>query len=101
MSKKLTKGQASCLVLDMIPTKENRKFAKWKVESIGLTPTYTNETSVMEPLAIATTLQQKNPFKYMAYDDTPPSSPCESSVKRCINHKNFLYSGIYSNLYFF
>ncbi|KAG0758629.1 hypothetical protein G6F57_011847 [Rhizopus arrhizus] len=82
MSKKLTKGQASCLVLDMVPTKENRKLAKWKIESIGLTPTYTNETSAMEPLAIAATLQQKNPFRYMAYDDTPPSSPCESSVKR-------------------
>ncbi|CEI99805.1 hypothetical protein RMCBS344292_13885 [Rhizopus microsporus] len=66
----------------MIPTKENRDLAKWKLQSIGLAPTYTNETSAMEPLAIAATLQKKNPFKYMSYDDTPPSSPSESGVKR-------------------
>ncbi|KAG2206260.1 hypothetical protein INT47_007273, partial [Mucor saturninus] len=73
---------SSCLVLDMIPTEENRQLAKWKLESIGLTPTYTHETSAGEPLAIAATLQQKNPFKHKKYCDTPSGSPCESSVKR-------------------
>lgn len=92
MPKKLTKGQASCLVLDMIPTKENRDLAKWKLQSIGLAPTYTNETSAMEPLAIAATLQKKNPFKYMSYDDTPPSSPSESGVKRCIIKVSYFWN---------
>lgn len=86
MSKKLTKGQASCLVLGLVPTDENRKVSKSKLESIGLSAMYTNKSSFMEPTAIATTIQQKNPFKYFTYDDTPPGSPAENTKKKGITY---------------
>lgn len=62
MSKKLTKGQASCLVLNRMPTKENRKLSRWKIYSFGLTSSYTNESSAMGLLVTGAILQQKNPF---------------------------------------
>ncbi|KAL0141718.1 hypothetical protein V8B55DRAFT_1491676 [Mucor lusitanicus] len=70
----LTKGLASCIVLDLIPTPENRELAKKTMEKSCFQVVYTgNEQD--NPLNICKSLVEKNPHKFKAYPDTPPPSP--------------------------
>ncbi|KAF7720435.1 hypothetical protein EC973_008939, partial [Apophysomyces ossiformis] len=69
----LTEGQACCLVLDMEPTKENREKAKAIFQHSPFGVTYLHGTNPLEPVAMAKTLIEKNPFKYKSYQATPPS----------------------------
>ncbi|KAI9499611.1 hypothetical protein BDB00DRAFT_794789 [Zychaea mexicana] len=77
----ITLGQASCLVLDMVPTDENRKKA---VDIMAASPfgvTYTSTKGHFEPFALAKTIIAKNPYKYKVYPATPPTSPEQSDTE--------------------
>jgi hypothetical protein len=76
----LTLGQSACLVLDMSPTEDNRKKAKKILEETPFTVTYLFGSNPLEPVAMARSIVEKNPFKYRTYPATPPTSPTLSPV---------------------
>ncbi|KAK4518680.1 uncharacterized protein ATC70_008902 [Mucor velutinosus] len=70
----LTRGPAACVILDLIPTPENRALAKRSLNSSFFDVVLTGAKHAV-PFPIAKNLVQKNPHKYKTYPDTPPSSP--------------------------
>ncbi|SAM02312.1 hypothetical protein [Absidia glauca] len=76
----LTLGQACCLVLDLVPTNENRLRAKETLANIGLTTIYMRELGPLEPFALAKSKVDRNPFLYHAFPPTPPGSPKISAI---------------------
>ncbi|KAG1035631.1 hypothetical protein G6F43_013198 [Rhizopus delemar] len=77
----LTKGQAACLVLDMIPTESNRELAKEQLKNTPFEVTFIYGSNPMEPVALARTKIEKDPFRYKTYPDTPPTTPKMSPMK--------------------
>ncbi|KAL0082441.1 hypothetical protein J3Q64DRAFT_1720554 [Phycomyces blakesleeanus] len=71
----LTRGQAMCLVLDMVPTVDNRRKANEIVDSNVFNVTYTEDQGPLHPFAMGKSIIEKNPFKYKTYLKTPPTSP--------------------------
>lgn len=71
----LTKGQAACLVLDMAPTDSNRNLAKEQLKNTPFEVTFIYGSNPMEPVALAKTKIERDPFKYKTYPDTPLASP--------------------------
>ncbi|KAI8145150.1 hypothetical protein BJV82DRAFT_655849 [Fennellomyces sp. T-0311] len=71
----LTKGQASCLVLDWEPTKENREKAKNYFHESPLDVTYRHDSNPLQPIAFAGEVIKKNPYVYKTYPDTPETRP--------------------------
>ena len=63
----LTLGQASCLVLGLEPTPENREKAKKVMEDTPFAVTYRHGQNPKEPMAIAKSLVKLDPFKYREY----------------------------------
>ncbi|KAI8391140.1 uncharacterized protein BYT42DRAFT_526494 [Radiomyces spectabilis] len=74
-NKLLTRGQAICLVLDMVPTVENRRKGNDIVENSVFNVTYTDDQGPQHPFAMGKSTIEKNPFTYKAYPRTPPTSP--------------------------
>lgn len=77
----LTLGQASCLVLDLQMTNENREIAKKTMKESPFGVTYIYGTSYLEPAVIAKSIIEKNTYKYQHYPETPPGSPSLDSIK--------------------
>lgn len=72
----LTLGEASCLVLGMIPNKKNRGKAKKIIEeSKNYEVSYKRNSSPFKPFIIGKRVKRMNPFLYKTYAITPPSSP--------------------------
>ncbi|CAO3633593.1 unnamed protein product [Cunninghamella blakesleeana] len=76
----LTFGQASCLILGLPPTNENRKIAKEKMKKINMEPTYLDQAHQSIPTAIAKNVMELNPFLYRSYPETTPPSPKNSAA---------------------
>ncbi|KAI7905200.1 uncharacterized protein BX663DRAFT_541419 [Cokeromyces recurvatus] len=81
----LTLGQASCLVLDLQMTNENRQIAKKIMKESPFGVTYIYGTTYLEPVVIAKSLIAKNTYKYKHYPETPPGSPNLNPVKNEID----------------
>lgn len=79
-SELLSQGQASCLVLGLEPTDENRKRAKQTMEEIGMSATYIRGSNPQVPTAIGSNVKRLNPFLYQSYAPTPPTSREASPV---------------------
>ncbi|KAI7863856.1 hypothetical protein BDF14DRAFT_1884826 [Spinellus fusiger] len=71
----LTRGQAICLVLDMVPTVENRRKGNDIVDNNVFNVTYTEDQGPQHPFAMGKSIIEKNPFTYKTYPRTPPTSP--------------------------
>ncbi|SAM02253.1 hypothetical protein [Absidia glauca] len=71
----MTRGQASCLVLDLVPTIANRQTANDIVDSGSFAVIYTDEHGPRHPFAMGKSIVQKNPFTYKSYPRTPLASP--------------------------
>ncbi|ORZ11614.1 hypothetical protein BCR42DRAFT_101685 [Absidia repens] len=71
----ITKGQAGCLVLDLIPSIENRAKAKEILRDGPFDVTYLAGSDPLRPMAMGKAVMLKNPFVYKTYPDTPPVSP--------------------------
>lgn len=72
----LTLGQASCLVLGLPPSVENRKKAKKIINDAKVMEvTYKRLSDPFEPILIGKRVKYTNPFKYRSYNNTPPPSP--------------------------
>ncbi|KAI8891421.1 hypothetical protein K501DRAFT_265280 [Backusella circina FSU 941] len=71
----ITLGQASCIVLDLALTTENRQIAKQQIKESLFGVTYLHEKGPSEPMVMGKSIISKNPFKYLSYPDTPPGSP--------------------------
>ncbi|KAI8061808.1 uncharacterized protein B0P05DRAFT_599464 [Gilbertella persicaria] len=71
----LTRGQAICLVLDMVPTVDNRRKGNDIVDNNVFSVTYTEEQGPQHPFAMGKSIIEKNPFTYKTYPRTPPTSP--------------------------
>ncbi|KAI9031025.1 hypothetical protein CLU79DRAFT_694733 [Phycomyces nitens] len=71
----LTRGQAICLVLDMVPTVDNRQKGNDIVDNNVFNVTYTEEQGPQHPFAMGKSIIEKNPFTYKTYPRTPPTSP--------------------------
>ncbi|KAI9492215.1 hypothetical protein BDB00DRAFT_883568 [Zychaea mexicana] len=67
----LTRGQAICLVLDMVPTVENRR----KGNDIQWSPAFRNSGKPSASFCYGESVIEKNPFTYKTYPRTPPTSP--------------------------
>ncbi|KAI8381099.1 uncharacterized protein BYT42DRAFT_565236 [Radiomyces spectabilis] len=81
----ITYGQACCLVLDLEPTKENRKRAKETLAQVSLGATYLENNGHLEPIALSESKIGKNPYKYRRYPSTPPSSPVSSDIEDTVS----------------
>jgi hypothetical protein len=69
----LTLGQATCLVMGMPPTEENRKRAKEIMEKVpGLEVAYNYGSSHLEPYVIGKKWKTMHPYFYQSYPPTPP-----------------------------
>ncbi|GAA5800961.1 hypothetical protein HPULCUR_006401 [Helicostylum pulchrum] len=76
----LTLGQASCLVLGLPPSIENRKKSKEIIEDSKIVEvSYKRRGDPFEPFLIGKKVKYTNPFLYKSYDVTPPPSPKSSS----------------------
>lgn len=76
----LTLGQASCLVLGLPPSIENRKISKEIIEETQIVEvSYKRRGDPFEPFLIGKKVKYTNPFLYKSYDATPPPSPEFSS----------------------
>ncbi|MBM6385835.1 MAG: hypothetical protein JSY10_17910 [Paenibacillus sp.] len=76
----LTLGQASCLVLGLPPSMENRKLSKEIIEETKIVEvSYKRRGDPFEPFLIGKKVKCVNPFLYKSYDVTPPPSPKFSS----------------------
>ncbi|KAG0928826.1 hypothetical protein G6F57_013104 [Rhizopus arrhizus] len=71
----LTRGQAICLVLDMLPTVDNRRKGNDIVDNNVFDVTYTEDQGPQHPFAMGKSIIEKNPFTYKTYPRTPPTSP--------------------------
>lgn len=72
----LTLGQASCLVLGLPPSIENRKISKEIIEETQIVEvSYKRRGDPFEPFLIGKKVKNTNPFLYKSYDVTPPLSP--------------------------
>ncbi|KAI8880903.1 hypothetical protein K501DRAFT_301408 [Backusella circina FSU 941] len=71
----LTRGQAICLVLDMVPTVDNRRKGNDIVDNNVFNVTYTEEQGPQHPFAMGKSIIEKNPIPYKTYPRTPPTSP--------------------------
>ncbi|KAG1501489.1 hypothetical protein G6F47_000764 [Rhizopus delemar] len=71
----LTRGQAICLVLDIVPTVDNRRKGNDIVDNSVFNVTYTEDQGPQHPFAMGKSIIEKNPFTYKTYPRTPPTSP--------------------------
>ncbi|KAI8388004.1 uncharacterized protein BYT42DRAFT_543383 [Radiomyces spectabilis] len=71
---RLTLGQASCLVLGLPPTPENRKSSKEWFKSSPLAVTFKDDDNPLEPIAIGKAVKQQNVFRFHDYPETPSTS---------------------------
>lgn len=75
----LTLGQASCLVLGLPPTHDNRKKAKKIIEESSLFEvTYKRSTDPLYPFVIGKQVKDLNPYLYKSYPPTPPAEDAPS-----------------------
>lgn len=96
-----TKDQRACLVLDMIPTYTNRKIAKEQLQNTPFEFTFIYGSNPMEPVALARTKVEKDPFKYKTYPETPPTSPKMSSMEKTGNLSLSTVANCFIFIYFF
>lgn len=73
----ITLGQASCLVLSLPPSEENRRKAKEIISKSSFDVTFLKNTDPMVPVAIGKVTKKLNPFLYCSYPETPPFSDNE------------------------
>lgn len=73
----LTLGHASCLVLGVKMTPENRKLSKEYFETTRLTVTYISGLDPMEPMALGKEVVDLNNMKYCSYPNTRESTPVD------------------------
>ncbi|KAG0738153.1 hypothetical protein G6F16_012387 [Rhizopus arrhizus] len=71
----LTRGQVIYLVLDMLPTVDNRRKGNDIVDNNAFNVTYTEDQGPQYPFAMGKSIIEKNPFTYKTYSRTPPTSP--------------------------
>ena len=71
----LTLGQACCVVLNKIPTYENRQDSKAVCEKAGFWPTWLSNGDPEDPVCMNQVMMDLNPFKYHSYAPFPPPSP--------------------------
>lgn len=71
----LTRGQASRLVLDMVPTADNRRKGNDIMDNNVVDVTYTEDQGPQHPFVMGKSIVEKNPFTYKTYPRTPPTSP--------------------------
>lgn len=74
-----TLGEASCLVLGLIPNQKNRGRAKTAIEEAKIIDvSYKRSGDPFEPFIVSKKLKTLNPFLYKSYNVTPPQSPVSS-----------------------
>jgi hypothetical protein len=72
----LTLGQASCLVLGLPPTRDNRKKAGEMIKKTNLLEvTYKQSVDPLYPFVVGKQVKKLNSFLYKNYPPTPPQSP--------------------------
>ncbi|CEP17673.1 hypothetical protein [Parasitella parasitica] len=71
----LTRGQAICLVLDMVPTVENRRNGNDILDNSVFNVTYTEEQGPQHPFAMGKSTIEKSLFTHKTYLRAPPNSP--------------------------
>ncbi|KAL9538445.1 hypothetical protein MBANPS3_010928 [Mucor bainieri] len=70
----LTRGLAACIILDLVPTPENRILAKRSMDNSCFEVVHTADKQ-LDPFPIGKSFVEKNPHKYKTFPDTPPPSP--------------------------
>ncbi|ORZ18854.1 hypothetical protein BCR42DRAFT_411719 [Absidia repens] len=71
----ITRDEALCLVLDMVPTDTNKRKATKIMEESPFDVVYLSELGPLRPIAMGKAIIDKNPYTYKRYPQTPPAIP--------------------------